>query len=433
MDFFSEIDGWSRFEDLVQAIFTRHGWIFDYKPAVGPDGGRDLICEKRVDQELSSYSIKMLIQCKFYSEAVGLSHAGEIYTTAKSFGVNVYLIATSSRLTTGLQNRLEQLERESSIEFRSLNGTELETAITRDEDLFRQFLPVAYGRHLELQKDVNEYNLSRAFEQHFGHLPTESELTDLLRLRLKYPTSKIADYRQVWDDQGIKRTLDRLYRKTLKRSVDAVGLVAFGLALKHNLADEEQVLKGIKQSREYLQLQPKIDLSFEFMPEMNVLFDRRGFELLGWWTYHGRDYRGFMEVLVSSSGKKYVCLRPSPDQKAFRLAFPVPGLDILKKKVRIEYRTADEFEFFALVEGNDHKPYYLGFRSKKSGPITHTSGGVDYALGYIGTTTLDGNWHVLDRSLARLLSTRFGVKLKTIKYFCFVVHGEFHIRSLQMS
>lgn len=434
MAFFDELADWSRFEDLVQVLFTRRGWRCTSSSAVGQDGGRDLEFETIVDKDLSNYKIKLLIQCKHYGRrAVGLPDVKDIYTIAKSFGVNAYLIATSSRLTTGLQNQLERLDKETDIEFRSLNGSELELEVRRDEDIFKQFLPKAYSLYVETLCDINEFNLSKTFEELFGRTPLENETTELLKLRLMYPTARIDDYRQVWEDKSIRQLLDRLFRKHLKRSVDPIGLIVHGLTLKYNLADEGQIVRNIRNSREYLHLQPKVDLSFDYMPELSVLFDQPGSILLNWWTYHGSDFKGQLEILMSQNGRKYAVLMPSEGRQVFRLAFPIPGLDLEKRNIRIEFRTRYPFEVFALVDGLDHRPYYVGFRSTGKGPNKSNSGGVDYALSYIGKNVQDGRWHVLKRSVSNLLYSRYKVRSKAIKYLCFVVHGEFQIRSIQLS
>jgi len=440
MGFFDDLTNWKDFEDLVSELFRARGWVCTYKPAVGPDRSRDIMCVKTVEQGLSQYQIKMLVQCKFHKgkrwKAVNEKDVGSIYEIAKSYGVNLFLVATNTKLTSNLQDLLARLTAETDIQFRSLIGAEIETEVRRDDKIFMRFFPNQYRYHIQTLDAVTEYSVARIFHEVFGREVSERELHSLMYLKYHYRIPQISYYEAVWRNATIRSDLDKLYRRLLTRSVDPVGWLEYGYALLYGGADIRHIKQQILRSNEYLQRLPKVKVDFLDQPIMEVLFDRYGLQVMNWWTYHKVDYRGAVKVVYNRTKGKIVEISPSVANKSFRIAFPISRLQIKKSRIKIRFKTNEWFEFFTLVRGSDERLYYLTFIPEKTGKkIRRTAppgDHVPYGFAYIGTAAYDGRWHTVKRDLGYLLRTLFKTNLASVEYFCLHVKGLFTLDYIEL-
>lgn len=94
-------------------------------PTRGADGGIDLLLEFK-DQ---GRTVKKLVSCKHYAhskESVGINDESDIRDRLESFGCTIFVGFYSTIASTGLEQRLERLQRETGLGFELYNSEDIE-------------------------------------------------------------------------------------------------------------------------------------------------------------------------------------------------------------------------------------------------------------------------------------------------------------------
>jgi hypothetical protein len=119
---FDEIKDGDHFEELVTEYFR------DLKPepsnnitnvdvfpsGIGTDGGRDILIEFDLSDDIRIFNRKWVVQCKFHEKAISPSKIRSINipTLIHSYGAAGYLLVCKTRPTSGLTDLFERLIRE---------------------------------------------------------------------------------------------------------------------------------------------------------------------------------------------------------------------------------------------------------------------------------------------------------------------------------
>lgn len=116
---FNEIEDGDQFEDLVAAYFRELKELNENnitnveikQSGVGTDGGRDILIEFDISDDIKIFKRKWVVQCKFHN--VNISPAKiktiNIPTLIHSYGASGYLLVCKTRPTSGLTNLFENL------------------------------------------------------------------------------------------------------------------------------------------------------------------------------------------------------------------------------------------------------------------------------------------------------------------------------------
>jgi len=110
---FREIKDGHRFEELVAEFFRSLGYqgLNVNLSGVGPDGGRDILFEFTVPDEIKVATRRWVIQCKFLTRSVSVADLGKrsIKDLIVSYDACGYLLICRERPTSGLTSHFERL------------------------------------------------------------------------------------------------------------------------------------------------------------------------------------------------------------------------------------------------------------------------------------------------------------------------------------
>jgi Restriction endonuclease len=151
-------DGTS-FEMLLREVLFAQG-LDVASSGVGPDGGKDLICVERLSSLFGSSSRRWLIQCKHFAHSgrsVGTPDIDNIRDSCSQHGVQGYVLAASTYLSSSLVNRLEGIAADPAANLLTsyIDGPMIERLLL-SPNLFhvaQRFFPISASRH--------EWNVSR--------------------------------------------------------------------------------------------------------------------------------------------------------------------------------------------------------------------------------------------------------------------------------
>ena len=160
----SEIRDWRQFEDLVAAYFR--GLVdypgnniadVDVKPSGdGADGGRDIIVDLLISDDIKTFKRTWIVQCKFHTRPISPAEINEINIPSliHSYRGDGYLLICSSRPTSGITNLFERLNEKckDGYLYECWNGTQFLKKLLYREDIHSLFFP-NYFRYVETKKE----------------------------------------------------------------------------------------------------------------------------------------------------------------------------------------------------------------------------------------------------------------------------------------
>lgn len=99
------------FEALVCALLESMGYRILEKPAVGTDGGRDILLERRLRDHLADRTERVIVQCKHFAHsgiAVADGNVGVWQNAMTRFHATGYLLVTDTKVTENLSRSLRE-------------------------------------------------------------------------------------------------------------------------------------------------------------------------------------------------------------------------------------------------------------------------------------------------------------------------------------
>ncbi len=103
----------ARFEALVCQLLEAMGYRVIEKPAVGADGGRDILVERTLKDEMMERSERVVVQCKHYAhggKAVGEGKLGSWQNAMTRKKARGYLLVTDTRVTENVSVAFQQFK-----------------------------------------------------------------------------------------------------------------------------------------------------------------------------------------------------------------------------------------------------------------------------------------------------------------------------------
>lgn len=137
-----------RFENLIKELLERDStieWVRKYAHTNEPDGGRDLICRKRIpnpnpsENGPTSIIIDAIVQCKFYKGGVGKDKVLDIRDTVEHNNYGGYLLVVSSYTKKSLTEHLDALRKKGVLWIDWWTQDEIFDRIKRHPDLLSKY------------------------------------------------------------------------------------------------------------------------------------------------------------------------------------------------------------------------------------------------------------------------------------------------------
>lgn len=153
---FNEIRDGDHFEDLVADYFRHLVELpenniasVDVRPSgTGTDGGRDILVEFDMSDDIKVFKRLWVVQCKFHDTPVSPTHVNNINlpTLIHSYKASGYLLVCKSRPTSGLTNLFERLNAECRNEYKyeCWYGNQLLNKLVLRDDLHANYFPDYY-------------------------------------------------------------------------------------------------------------------------------------------------------------------------------------------------------------------------------------------------------------------------------------------------
>ncbi|NQV91984.1 restriction endonuclease [Candidatus Woesearchaeota archaeon] len=150
---FDEITDGDQFEDLVADYFRKlkdepENNITNVEvlqSGVGTDGGRDILIELDLSDDIKIFKRKWVVQCKFHKDTIspGKINSINIPTLVHSYGAAGYLLICKSRPTSGLTEFFERLNKEckDKYQYECWNGNQFLKKLYVREDLHPVYFP----------------------------------------------------------------------------------------------------------------------------------------------------------------------------------------------------------------------------------------------------------------------------------------------------
>lgn len=162
---FAEIKDWQMFEDMVAAYFEQVKLednnvteVLVEQTGNGPDGGRDILVTFNVNDSITPFSRKWIIQCKFYEGIVKERELSSINIPGKihEYGADGFLLVVKGRVHSNVTRQFENLRKNCKLNYSYSiwNGSTLKNRIIGKSSVVELFFPEyhQYTTEREAQK-----------------------------------------------------------------------------------------------------------------------------------------------------------------------------------------------------------------------------------------------------------------------------------------
>ena len=160
---FDEIRDDKHFEDLVISYFedlknegTHNIVDIDVKSSgIGTDGGRDILVNFKITDNITTFDRRWIIQCKFHNSNISTNEISDINlpTLIYSYKATGYLLICKKRPTSKLTNLFERLNKECKMDYQYLiwSGEQLKRLLLAKSkpEILQQYFPNYYAYCLQ--------------------------------------------------------------------------------------------------------------------------------------------------------------------------------------------------------------------------------------------------------------------------------------------
>jgi len=133
------------FEQFCRELLVESGYDVHWT-GVGPDGGKDLIINEKLEGPLSCYMRKWLVSCKHKAhggKSLGRVEAGSIYEDCSSINATGFLLICSTHPSSSLVTRLDEIRTNHKIETIFWDSIKIEKQLLKPSNfhLIHTFFP----------------------------------------------------------------------------------------------------------------------------------------------------------------------------------------------------------------------------------------------------------------------------------------------------
>ena len=164
---FDEINDGDQFEDLVADFFRKlkddpENNITNvevFQSGVGTDGGRDILIEFDLSDDIKIFKRKWVVQCKFHEDTISTSkiNSVNIPTLIHSYGAAGYLLICKTRPTSKLTELFERLNKEckDKYHYECWNGNQFLKKLLVREDIQALYFPQYHQKISSLKQKTS--------------------------------------------------------------------------------------------------------------------------------------------------------------------------------------------------------------------------------------------------------------------------------------
>ena len=148
-----EIPDWKTFEDMIAEYFRRIQ-KFDENSLTevtveasgeGSDGGRDILLSFRINDSITKYNRKWVVQCKFLNRSLNKADISSVNipTLIHEYRAEGYLLVCKKGVTSKVSEMFERLRENCKFDYNYefWDGSELISKLLVVSDLFPQYFP----------------------------------------------------------------------------------------------------------------------------------------------------------------------------------------------------------------------------------------------------------------------------------------------------
>ena len=153
---FKEIADDHAFENFCMQLINSMGLTIPVAPAIGPDGGRDIVCEQpsHFDHVIG---YRWLASCKHFAKSgasVGVKHDAAIPHKLAEHGCNGFMFFFSTAFTEGFRTSVDKVCNQIRSQYKIFNSYDIENILLsspRFYPLIRQYFPISHGKIITFQ------------------------------------------------------------------------------------------------------------------------------------------------------------------------------------------------------------------------------------------------------------------------------------------
>lgn len=151
---FKEISDDHAFENFCMHLLEGMGLTIPVQPALGPDGGRDVICEE--PSRFGSRGYRWLVSCKHYAHSgrsVGVNNDAAIANKLIEHGCNGFMFFFSTSFTESFRASVDSVCSQIKSQYKIFNCYEIERILLSSPmyyPLIRQYFPASHNRLVSL-------------------------------------------------------------------------------------------------------------------------------------------------------------------------------------------------------------------------------------------------------------------------------------------
>ncbi|MBZ9559087.1 restriction endonuclease [Halomonas coralii] len=138
------------FENFCMHLLEEHGAHIPVRPAIGPDGGRDIICEEPI--QFGSRGYRWLVSCKHYAYSgrpVGVRDDAAIANKLAEHDCNGFMFFCSTSYTEGFVTSVNNICNNKQSQSKFFNCYDIERILLSSPKfypLIRQYFPNSHNR-----------------------------------------------------------------------------------------------------------------------------------------------------------------------------------------------------------------------------------------------------------------------------------------------
>ena len=152
---FTEIANDHAFENFCMHLLQDMGLDIPVQPAIGADGGRDIVCEE--PSQFASRGYRWLVSCKHYAgsrNSVGVNNDAAKPHKLAEHGCNGFMFFFSTGFTEGFRTSVEKVCEQIRSQNKIFNSYDIERILISSPKfypLIRQYFPLSHNRLIILR------------------------------------------------------------------------------------------------------------------------------------------------------------------------------------------------------------------------------------------------------------------------------------------
>jgi hypothetical protein len=173
-----------RFEALICELLRAMNFPILEEPAIGTDGGRDILIERVTRDHFGERRERVVVQCKHFAHTGRAVSEGDlgVWTNAlQRYGAQGYLLVTSTTITENLNRVFIEFSKNNGPKYAlAWSSEKLETLLNAHASVRDTFFPPEFSRRL---RDLGQLGWGIIFPSTIDPAPIRSVLASLLQLR----------------------------------------------------------------------------------------------------------------------------------------------------------------------------------------------------------------------------------------------------------